>query len=81
MKKIIILLSLHCSLLVVAQTNPETIKKNQEAIIEEFVTNCAEKHNYNYEMSEWQQCLDTGLQKDSTISYLWQQKSMPYFKK
>jgi tetratricopeptide (TPR) repeat protein len=80
LKKIILLLSLHCGLLTFAQTNPETIKKNQEAIIEEFVTNCAEKHNYNYEMSEWQQCLDTGIKKDSTISYLWQQKAMPYFK-
>ena len=73
-------MSLHCGLLSFAQTNLETIKKNQDAIIEEFVTNCAEKYNYNFQMSEWQQCLDNGLQKDSTISYLWQQKAMPYFK-
>lgn len=28
----------------------ELIKKNQNAIIEEFVTNGAEKYNYNYQM-------------------------------
>lgn len=31
-------------------------------------------------MNEWQDCLDKGLEKDSTISYLWQQKAMPLFK-
>ena len=58
----------------------ETKKKCQDAIIEEFVTNCAKKHIYNYQMTEWQNCLDEGLKKDSTIAYLWQQKAMPYFK-
>lgn len=52
----------------------------QENLVEEFVTNCAEKHNYNYEMIEWQNCLDEGLKRDSTIANLWQQKAMPYFK-
>ena len=80
MKKTIFLLTLLCNLAIFAQSNLEKIKQKQEAIIEEFVTNCAEKHNYNYEMSQWQACLDAGLQKDSTISYLWQQKAMPYFK-
>jgi tetratricopeptide (TPR) repeat protein len=55
-------------------------KKSQEDIIEEYVTNCAEKYNYNFEMAEWQNCLDEGLKKDSTIAQLWQQKAMPYFK-
>lgn len=54
--------------------------KEQEKIIEEFLTNCAEKYNYTIQMSEWQSCLDEGLKKDSTIAYLWQQKAMPYFK-
>lgn len=31
-------------------------------------------------MQEYQDCLDAGLKKDSTIAYLWQQKAMPYFK-
>ena len=51
---------------------------SQEAIIEKYATNCA--HNYNYYLPEWQECLNAGLQKDSTIAYLWQQKAMPYFK-
>src|SRR5690606_33299861 len=28
----------------------------------------------------YQECLDAGIKKDSTIAYLWQQKAMPYFK-
>ena len=52
----------------------------QEKIIEEFLTNCAQRYNYNTRMSDWQNCLDNGLAKDSTIAYLWQQKAMPYFK-
>lgn len=31
-------------------------------------------------MAKWQECLDAGLKKDSTVAYLWQQKAMPYFK-
>jgi tetratricopeptide (TPR) repeat protein len=38
-------------------------QENQEAIIEEFVTNGARKYNYNYQMAEWQNCLDEGLKK------------------
>ena len=52
----------------------------KEEIIEKYVKNCAQKYNYNSRMSEWQKCLDKGLEKDSTIAYLWQQKAMPYFK-
>jgi tetratricopeptide (TPR) repeat protein len=82
MKKIISAVILIGSLSLCGQNkeDKETLKKRQEAIIEEYVTNCAEKHNYNYNMSEWQNCLDEGLKKDSTIAYLWQQKAMPFFK-
>ena len=54
--------------------------KQQEKIIDEYLTNCAEKYNYNTRMQDWQDCLDQGLKKDNTIAYLWQQKAMPYFK-
>lgn len=50
----------------------------QQAIIAEFADGCA--HKYNLNTREWQECLDAGLQKDSTIAYLWQQKAMPLFK-
>lgn len=74
---------MHFVVIGLAQTpenKAEEIKKNQEAIIEEFVTNCAQKYNYSYNMAEWQACLNAGLKKDSTVAYLWQQKAMPYFK-
>ena len=52
----------------------------QKEIIQEYVHKCAKNYYYNYQMKEWQSCLDQGLKKDSTIAYLWQQKAMPYFK-
>lgn len=41
---------------------------------------CAHRYNYTTNMQAWQDCLDEGLEQDSTIAYLWQQKAMPYFK-
>jgi tetratricopeptide (TPR) repeat protein len=58
----------------------EEKKIRQDDIIEEYLTNCAENYNYRFQMAEWQNCLDDGLKKDSTIAYLWQKKAMPYFK-
>lgn len=77
MKNLILLFTLFSAALSFSQ---EEKNKEQEKIIEEFLTNCAEKYNYTIQMAEWQECLDNGLKKDSTIAYLWQQKAMPYFK-
>lgn len=62
---------------------PETSaekKIRQDAIIQEHVYDCADKIGYTMMMKEYQDCLDAGLKKDSTIAYLWQQKAMPYYK-
>ena len=56
----------------------EGIKQKQDSIIEEHLKNGAWKHSYY--SSEWQTEIDKGLEKDSTIAYLWQQKAMPLFK-
>lgn len=64
-----------CDLL---EFNSKKLTAEQEKIIEDYVTGCA--HRYNYYTYEWQECLDEGLKKDSTIAYLWQQKGMPYLK-
>ncbi|MDA6068065.1 tetratricopeptide repeat protein [Flavobacterium sp. AC] len=77
MKNITLGFSLFFTLLSFGQVSTN---KNHDAIVEEFLTNCAEKHNYVFEMTAWQDCLDQGLKKDSTVAYLWQQKAMPYFK-
>ena len=77
MKKLILLLIIFYNTDIYAQ---EGANEEQEKIIKEFLTNCAENYNYTIQMSEWQDCLDQGLKKDSTIAYLWQQKAMPYFK-
>ena len=58
----------------------KTKQSRQEALIEEYLINCATQINYKFQMSEWQDCLDKGLEKDSTVAYFWQQKAMPYFK-
>jgi len=68
------------SLCLAQKETPEEKKERQETIIKEHVYNCADKINYTIMMNEYQNCLDTGLKKDSTIAYLWQQKAMPYFK-
>jgi tetratricopeptide (TPR) repeat protein len=61
--------------------DPNDAKKiRQDSIINDYLTNGAERINYNIQMTEWQQCLDEGLAKDPTVAYLWQQKAMPYFK-
>ena len=69
------------------QSQPETqreiskkTKAHQERIIQQHVYDCANRINYNIMMKEYQDCLDGGLKKDSTVAYLWQQKAMPYFK-
>jgi tetratricopeptide (TPR) repeat protein len=80
MKKTLLFILILLATSFYSQSNLEEVKKRQDAIIEEYVTNCAKKYNYNIQMSEWQNCLDEGLKKDSTVSYLWQQKAMPYFK-
>ncbi len=59
---------------------PKEKDARQDSIIEIYSKNCAKQYNYTYAMSEWQACLDKGLEQDSTIAYLWQQKAMPYFK-
>ncbi len=64
----------------IEKESSESKKNMQDSIIKVHVTNCAEKFNYRLQMREWQNCLDKGLKKDSTIAYLWQQKAMPYFK-
>ena len=79
--KYIIVLLLNLSLLNCNSQNsnlPKVDKEKQQAIVDEYLTNCA--HKYGYNLPEWQECIDKGLEKDSTIAYLWQQKAMPLFK-
>lgn len=79
MKNIILIILIHISQFIYPQLNTET-KTKQDVIILEYLTNGAERYNYNYQMAEWQNCLDEGLKKDSTVARLWQEKAMPYFK-
>ena len=75
MKYLLLLTTIMLTLTSCSQT-----KMSKEDIIDKYVTHCAEKYDYNFQMKAWQKCLDNGLKKDSTIAYLWQQKAMPYFK-
>lgn len=56
----------------------EVDKVKQEKIVEKYLKNGAWKHELY--SREWQEEIDKGLQEDSTIAYLWQQKAMPMFK-
>lgn len=53
-------------------------KEQQDSIIKEHLENGAWKKGLY--SREWQEEIDKGLVKDSTIAYLWQQKAMPLFK-
>lgn len=53
-------------------------KERQDSIIAKYLKNGAWKHKLY--SREWQEEIDKGLAKDSTIAYLWQQKAMPLFK-
>lgn len=58
--------------------NPSENIENQKRILEKYLENGAWKHE-SYSR-EWQEEINKGLSKDSTIAYLWQQKAMPMFK-
>lgn len=81
MSKIVILVYLSfISLNCYAQNKQEFSEKksNQGQIIEEFLKKGAWK--YHFLSKEWGQWIDRGIQKDSTISLLWQQKALPFWK-
>lgn len=61
-------------------TATKEVKEKQKEIVDEYLNNCAKNYDYRILMDNWQECLDKGLEKDSTIAYLWQQKAMPLFK-
>ena len=72
MTRLILFIASFISIQCQSQTNSANDKINrQEAIIKEHVYDCADKINYTVMMSAYQDCLDTGLKKDSTIAYLW----------
>ncbi|NOS91842.1 MAG: tetratricopeptide repeat protein [Cyclobacteriaceae bacterium] len=53
-------------------------EKEQQAIIDKYLKSGA--WNHHYLEKEWQRWIDLGIQQDSTIAVLWQQKAMPYWK-
>lgn len=53
-------------------------KAKRDSIVQKYLYEEAGK--YPLYSNERQKLLDAGLSKDSTISYLWQQKAMPLFK-
>lgn len=53
-------------------------REEQDKIINEYLKNGA--WNHKIYSPEWQEEINRGLAKDSTIAYLWQQKAMPMFK-
>ncbi len=67
-----------------ASTDISTVKPAEDAIqipdsiLKEHLVNGAWKHPLY--SREWDEEINKGLAKDSTIAYLWQQKSMPMFK-
>lgn len=79
------LLVFSCTKPAIKVSNPTTpiqlsaqTKARQDSIIDQHLKKGAwTKGLYS---REWQEEIDKGLAKDSTIAYLWQQKSMPLYK-
>jgi tetratricopeptide (TPR) repeat protein len=51
---------------------------SQEAIIDKYLKNGA--WQYHYLSKEWEEWIEKGLQQDSSIAYLWQQRAIPLWK-
>ncbi|WP_447635287.1 tetratricopeptide repeat protein [Flavobacterium microcysteis] len=51
---------------------------NREIIIDTYLTNGAYKHHYT--THGWEDNINQGIKKDSTIAELWQNKALPYWK-
>lgn len=60
------------------QINAQETPMNQDEIIEKYLKNGA--WNHHYLTKEWADWIDKGIEEDSTIAYLWQQKALPYWK-
>ncbi|MCG8575320.1 MAG: tetratricopeptide repeat protein [Flavobacteriales bacterium] len=54
------------------------LSSQQEQIIDRYLKNGA--WNHHYLSKEWDEWINLGLEKDSTIAYLWQQKALPLWK-
>ncbi|MFK8054776.1 MAG: tetratricopeptide repeat protein [Saprospiraceae bacterium] len=63
-------------------TEPETkispATQDKEATLKKYLNNGA--WNHHFLSKEWDEWVTRGLQEDSTIAYLWQQKALPYWK-
>lgn len=62
------------------ETEVQIYTEEQQEIIDKYVYNCADQYSYKFYHHEYQECLNKGIKEDPNISYLWQQKAMPYFK-
>jgi tetratricopeptide (TPR) repeat protein len=61
-----------------SQNEDVATKSHEEIVIETYLKNGA--WNHHYLTKEWDEWINKGLQQDSTIAYLWQQKALPFWK-
>jgi len=78
MKKITLIT--FCLLVISCKGQNNSVSENtkQDEIIEKYLKNGA--WNHHYLTKEWNEWIDRGIQEDSTIAYLWQQKALPFWK-
>lgn len=51
---------------------------NKDTIIKKYLKKGAWHHHFL--SKEWEEWIDKGIEEDSTVAYLWQQKALPYWK-
>lgn len=72
-QKIILLFIIILSFNVYSQTNKKTA---QDTIIQKYLYEGA--YRYHYTSQNWEDYINQGIEKDSTIALLWQSKALPY---
>lgn len=70
----ILLIAISCK----GQHKEASNSSKQDEILEKYLKNGA--WNHHYVTKEWDEWIDKGIQEDSTIAYLWQQKALPFWK-
>ena len=79
MKKIYFLIAFCVVISSCENQNKTTLKdNNKKLIIEKYLKKGA--WNHHFLTKEWNEWIDKGIQENSTIAYLWQQKALPFWK-
>jgi len=62
-----------------SKEEPVIDQSSQSQVVEKYLKNGA--WNHHYLTKEWDEWISKGIEEDSTIAFLWQQKALPFWKR